>query len=276
MRKLLITLLISTALGNVHGALRAKDVSFGYASGASSLDDNCSGSFVQSNNVTFFTSAAHCFEKAPEKSINTFVYDSRRRVQRSRSKLTLQLGGDQYFNREGDALLKAMPEGLKTKTKVLNVSKTHPSLGDALTAFGYPIVRGKRVATKLKCEFAGTMIYTTKHTPFAIGRLMKCFTNLKSVGGISGGPVINAEGDFLGVLSAEILPDKKFDFPKKRFLYMIYNEVSSELLEDFVMTRKVYDYIKFDFDMYSPIRADQEEFMWPSLLDLTLLTQVII
>ena len=270
MRKLFITLLISSALGNVHGALKAKDVSFGYVSGASALDDNCSGSFVKSNNVTFFTSAAHCFEKAPEKSIDTYIYDSRGRVQRSRSKLTLKLGGNQYFNREGDALLKAMPQRLKAKTKILNVSTAHPSLGDSLTAFGYPIVRGKRVATKLKCEFAGTMTYATKHTAFAIGRLIKCFTKLKTVGGISGGPVLNADGDFLGVLSAEILPGKKFDFPKNRYLYMIYNEVSSELLEDFVMTRKVYDYIKFDFDMYSPINVDQEEFKWPSLLDLRL------
>ncbi|GEM_PF-2866089 len=269
MQKIPILIFFLLQLQSALGSAEVNDVAVSYYSGRSSSSTNCSGSFVTSNSKRYFISASHCFKDLPKKKIHTYIYKHRSNKRDRSSKVSIDFSKEHYFNRAGDTVFKEIPQSTRLRTNELILSNKLPSLGDQISVLGYPIKKSKRIATKLSCIFLGSTVYQTPVNPKGIGRILKCKTSLKSVIGISGGPVINDAGEFIGTTSAQILPAKDYEFKGERFIYLIYNEVTRELLESNKMQRVVINFIKMSPGKYIFLEADEALYLKPSMYQIS-------
>ncbi|WP_372655734.1 trypsin-like serine protease [Halobacteriovorax sp.] len=268
MQKISILLLFVLQLQSVQASIKVTDIAVSYNSGAKNKNINCSGAFVKYNTKRYFISASHCFKKPPSKKVDSYIYNSRNYKKVRSSKVTVNFSEDHYYNPEGDTLFKEISKSTSIKTNELFLSSVQPAIGDKVTVLGYPIIRSKRVATKLSCNFLGSTIYETPVNPKGIGRIIKCNSKLKSVIGISGGPVLNESGEYIGVMSAQILPAKGYKFQDKRFIYLIYNELTGQLLEKNQMQRPVEKFIKMIPGKYAFKEADESLYLSPSMYEI--------
>ncbi len=255
MKKSFFTICTFLLALNVNANLDVNDVAVSYSNGSFFSKRHCSASFIRNNSKRYFVSAAHCFPKAPNENIKTYIYNSNSFDKISNSKVKVNLKKGYYFKRNGDTVFQEIPTSQDIKTKELELSTSRPQKGDYISVMGYPSIKGYLVATKLECEFIGSAVYNTPLVPTSVGRIAKCQTDLKSIAGISGAPVLDESGDILGTVSAEMQPSSDIVFEDDRFIYIVYNEISNELLENRRIVRADYDFVMFNPEGFNYIEG---------------------
>lgn len=248
---------ILSSITAINASSEVTDITVSYNSGSYFSRKYCSGSFIRNNSKRYFVSAAHCFKDKPNKSIKTYTYNSKSFKKNSDSKVSIALNKEHYFKRNGDTIFTEVPESTNIKTNTLELSTSRPTKGDYISIIGYPITKGDFVPTKLECEFIGSSVYAAPSIPVSIGRIVKCFTNLKTIGGMSGSPVLDESGDFLGTVSAEMQPLSNIKFEEERYIYIVYNEITNELLEKRSMIRDYYELVMFNPEDYNYVKGRQ-------------------
>jgi hypothetical protein len=110
---------------------------------------------------------------------------------------------------DGDlALLKA--NGLAEATPPLSIAPESPTVGDSVTAIGYPAsVAGHSDAARLRASFKSGTVSSTQVTEHGVAGTE---INADLSGGMSGGPTVDATGQVLGVNSFGVGDGQSFNF----------------------------------------------------------------
>ena len=152
---------------------------------------SCTGAAVLMGGDRYFVTAAHCLKPFASDSVLTVIEGAG-----TTEPIELNLS-DATVLLDFDVLMWPLKIWQLTKTEALTPRLTELSPGEAVTAHGYP---GELAPVALDCRAVSGNLVTVDGGRLQPAHGMTCQTTLPRLGGLSGGPAIDANGRYLGVL----------------------------------------------------------------------------
>lgn len=183
---------------------------------------NCSSFlFKNSHEEVFMGTAHHCLPYGSEsKRRKAFAHTAK--IKKIKNRFIQYRIKDRVnsYNRDLSILKPLKYQNLS----ILELAKSEPQHGDKVYVLGYA-ARGGHQKLKLECRYLGKGAYNLGERKSILGDYIQCDHNRASIGGMSGGPIINTDGEVLGVLSAEVLSadDENISLP-----ILIYQELKDQ------------------------------------------------
>lgn len=158
----------------------------------------CTGAVVLLNQQRHFVTAAHCLTGLDDDvsiSVSEGARVKRAQVVERSGHLDLQVGRATVLL-DFDVAIWPLAFHQLTHTATLTPRLTELAPGEGVTTFGYP---GEDGPTTLACAATSGPLAQVDGFGFRPAQGMTCATSITKLGGLSGGPVVDANGRYLGL-----------------------------------------------------------------------------